>query len=204
MPRTVATPSKKAFTFHPLTPDRWDDLVHLFGGRGACGGCWCMTWRLSRAEFDANKGDKNKRAFKKLVQKQPPGILAYDGKDPVGWCAIAPREDYVRLAQHRTLKPIDDKPVWSITCLFVVKQYRRQKLSTALIDAAARWAKSQGARMVEGYPTEPGQTLPDPFIYTGVVASFERAGFTEAKRTSATRAIMRKALVRTPHHGSES
>jgi hypothetical protein len=27
----------------------------------------------------------------------PIGILAYDGRDPVGWCSIAPRETYGRL-----------------------------------------------------------------------------------------------------------
>ena len=153
-----------------------------------------MTWRLTRAEFDANKGDKNKRAFKKLVGSRPPGILAYDGDDPVGWCAIAPRQEYLRLEQHRTLKRIDDSPVWSITCLFLKKGYRRQGLSSALIDAAARWAKSQGASLVEGYPTEPGQNLPDPFIWTGVIVSFSRAGFKEVKRPSKTRAIMRRAI----------
>lgn len=153
-----------------------------------------MTWRLSRADFDANKGEKNKRALKKLVQKRPPGILAYDGAEPVGWCAIAPRADYCRLVTHRTLKPVDEQPVWSITCLFVKKGYRRRGLSSALIDAAAQWAGSQGATIVEAYPTEPGQTLPDPFIFSGIVSMFTRAGFEEVKRPSKTRAIVRRAI----------
>jgi GNAT superfamily N-acetyltransferase len=187
MPRAKArAPAKNsAITFHPLTPDRWPDLEALFGERGACGGCWCMTWRLTRTDFDANKGEKNKRAFKNLVQKRPPGILAYDDADAVGWCAIAPREDYLRPRNTSN---------WSITCLFVKKGYRRQRLSTALIEAASQWAKSQGATIIEAYPTEPGQDLPDPFIFTGVISSFTRAGFKEVKRPSKTRAIMRRKV----------
>jgi GNAT superfamily N-acetyltransferase len=197
MPTRVKA-SGKRFTYHAVTPDRWSDLETLFGERGACSGCWCMFWRLPRKDFDANKGEKNKRALKKLVANTPPGILAYDGPEPIGWCAVAPRTDYYRLVVHRTLKPLDEHPVWSITCLFVKKGYRRQGVSSALINAAAEWAKSQGATIVEGYPTEPGQTLPDPFIYTGIVSAFTRAGFKEAKRTSATRAIMRRTLESKP------
>ncbi|HWZ42231.1 MAG TPA: hypothetical protein VNW97_02085 [Candidatus Saccharimonadales bacterium] len=86
-------PSK--LTFHPLTPGRWPDLEALFGARGACGGCWCMAWRLSRSDFNKKKGAANKRALKKLASaKIAPGVLAYAGKEPAGWCAIAPREAY--------------------------------------------------------------------------------------------------------------
>src|SRR5512142_553404 len=99
---------------HPATADRWDDLVQLFGERGACGGCRCMAWRLSRSAFHANKGAKNKAALRKLVNSAvAPGVLAYvDGKS-AGWCAIAPREAYSALAKSRVLKPVDDKSVWS-------------------------------------------------------------------------------------------
>lgn len=184
-----------AIRFEALTPDRWKDLVLLFGERGACGGCWCMSWRLKRTDFVAGTGEKNKRAFKRLVDKNAPtGIVAYAGAEPIGWCSVAPREDFVRLEQHRTLRRIDDRPVWSIVCLFVAKHYRNQGISIALIKAAAEWAKSQGATLVEGYPTEPGKKLPDPFVWTGLSSAFRKAGFKEVARPARTRPIFRKSV----------
>ncbi|HPC11865.1 MAG TPA: GNAT family N-acetyltransferase, partial [candidate division Zixibacteria bacterium] len=94
---------QSALTFHPLTPERWGDFEALFGVRGACGGCWCMYWRLFRLAFSIGKGEGNRRAMQKLVRAgTEPGILAYDGERPVGWCAVAPREEYVRLTAART------------------------------------------------------------------------------------------------------
>src|SRR5437899_2356952 len=118
--------SRPKITFRPLTPERWPDLEKLFGERGACGGCWCMTWRLPRAEWEAAKGEGNKQAFRALVQDNAqPGVLAYSGDEPVGWCAVAPRAVYVRLKKSRVLAPVDDRPVWSISCLFIARPFRR-------------------------------------------------------------------------------
>ena len=97
-----------------------------------------MWWRLPRSEWTRDKGEKNKRAFRKIVDGgEPPGIIAYDKSAPVGWCALGPREVYSALARARSLKPIDDQPVWSITCFFIDKAHRRRGLSVALLEAAA-------------------------------------------------------------------
>jgi GNAT superfamily N-acetyltransferase len=179
--------------FHSLTPDRWDDLTFLFGPRGACSGCWCMSWRLSKADFDKKKGEPNKRAFKRIVDKgAPTGIIAYSDSEPIGWCSVAPRQDFIRLEEHRTLKRIDDLPVWSIVCLFVAKPFRQKGVSVVLLKAAAEWARTQGAQIVEGYPTEPGKKLPDPFVWTGLASAFRKAGFKEVARPARTRPIFRK------------
>ena len=180
-------------TFHPATPSRWDDLEALFGDRGACGGCWCMFWRLPRKEFDAGKGVQNRRALKRIVSAgQEPGIIAYAAKEPIGWCALAPRQVYVALERSRILKPVDDQPVWSVSCLFIKKPYRRQGISTQLLQAAIAFAASHGARIVEGYPIEPSmEKMPDPFLWHGIPSAFVKAGFTEVERRSRTRPIMR-------------
>ena len=179
--------------FQAATASRWADLEDLFGERGACGGCWCMFWRVPRKEFDAGKGTRNKRALKNIVTTgQKPGIIAYIGKEPIGWCAIAPREHYVALERSRILKPIDDKPVWSVSCLFVKKLYRRKGISAQLLRAAVGFAASQGAVIVEGYPVEPTmEKMPDPFLWHGVHSAFKAAGFKEALRRSKSRPIMR-------------
>jgi GNAT superfamily N-acetyltransferase len=180
----------------PATADRWPDVVALFGPRGACGGCWCMYWRTTRSEFETLKGDGNRRRLKKLVAADPPpGVLAYLDDEPVGWCAIAPREAYESLARSRILKPVDDKPVWSITCLFVDKRHRRRGLSVRLIRGAVDLARDHGARLVEAYPIEPKKNeMPDVFAFVGLASAFTRAGFKEITRRSPTRPIMRRAL----------
>ena len=178
--------------FYPLTADRWSDLERLFGERGACGGCWCMTWRLSRSQFEAQKGGINRRSFRKIVEKSPPGILAYRGGEPVGWCAVAPREEYPVLERSRVLKSVDSQPVWSITCLFVAKPFRRSGMSVALLKAAKEFAREQGATLLEGYPVEPYDgDMPAAFAWTGLVSAFRKAGFKEVARRSRTRPIMR-------------
>lgn len=184
---------KREFNFHPLTRSRWNDFEKLFGQRGACGGCWCMSWRLQSSEFRKGKGDKNKRAMQKIVcSGEVPGIIAYFGKEPVGWCSIAPREKFVSLERSRVLARIDDEPVWSISCFFVAKPYRRMGLSSKLIKAAADYAKKKGAGIVEGYPNELSKgVLPDPFVWTGIASAFRKAKFKEVLRRSKTRPIMR-------------
>jgi GNAT superfamily N-acetyltransferase len=182
-------------TFHPLTPGRWQDLEALFGANGACGGCWCMWWRLKRAEFEKGKGAGNRRAFQKLVAAGgAPGLLAYDGARPVGWVAAAPREEFVRLEGSKLLAKVDAQPVWSIVCLFIARPYRRRGLMARLLRAAAEHARAHGATLVEGYPVEPAKRTGDAFVYTGIASSFREAGFVEVARRSPTRPIMRMAL----------
>ena len=182
-------------TFRPLTLETWPDVEALFGPRGACGGCWCMAYRLRHADYVAGKGIRNKRRLKRLAASgRPPGVLAYHGNRPVGWCAIAPRVDYQALARSRVLAPVDDEPVWSITCFFIDKAYRRRGVSAALATAATRLARRLGARIVEAYPVDPGKRLPDAFAWTGLPSTLRDAGFVEVARRSRARPIMRRRL----------
>ena len=62
-------------TFKPVTKELWTDLQALFGERGACGGCWCMLWRLTRKEFEARKGEGNRLALKAIVDSGEVPVL---------------------------------------------------------------------------------------------------------------------------------
>jgi GNAT superfamily N-acetyltransferase len=184
-----------ALAIHPLTPDRWPDLVRLFGPRGACAGCWCMWWRLDRAAWNAGKGPGNRRALERTVRSgRVPGLLAYEGGAPVGWVAVEPREAYPRLARSRILARADDAPVWSITCFFVARERRSRGLTRVLIEAAARHARASGASLLEAYPVEPRRGLADASVYTGAASTFRALGFHEVARRSAARPIVRRAL----------
>ncbi|MEW5764579.1 MAG: GNAT family N-acetyltransferase [Acidobacteriota bacterium] len=193
-----ANPAPKTLEIHPLTPDRWADFESLFGMRGACGGCWCMWWRRTRADFLAGKGEGNRGAMRALVESgEVPGLLAYSAGRPVGWVSLGPRAQFTRLARSRTLAPVDDRAVWSVVCFFVAKDARGRGVAGALLRAAADFALARGARILEGYPTDdPPKPLPAPFVYTGVTSLFVKAGFREAARRSPSRPVMRLDLGR--------
>lgn len=176
-----------------LDSAHWQDFMELFGERGACGGCWCMSWRLKKADFEANKGAQNKEAMRQLVDHgEPVGVLLYIDGEPVGWCAAAPRGKFIRLNQSRVLKQIDSLPVWSITCLFVAKKHRRQGVSFALIKSAIAWCRLSGATVIEAYPSAPYKLNdPDAFLWTGIPSVFEKAGFRHEPTPSKRKRYMR-------------
>lgn len=182
--------------FQPVTPERWQDLETLFGKRGAYGNCWCMWWRMPRSQFDKQTGQAKKQALNAIVTSdEVPGILAYAHGQPIAWCSVAPREAFPVLERSRTLKRVDDKPVWSVVCFFVAKPFRRQGLMVRLLQATVAYAKEHGAQIVEGYPVEPKHTnLPDVSSFTGISSAFAEAGFVEVLRRSEKRPIMRYFL----------
>ncbi len=192
--KNEADASGGQFACQPLTPARWGDFAELFGGRGACGGCWCMSWRLARREFNAGKGEGNRLAMKALVESGTvPGLLGYLEGRPVGWCSLGPREQFPALARSRVLAPVDGQPCWSVSCLFVHRAYRNKGIATLLIGAAVDYARGKGVRFLEGYPVEPwaGKPIPAAFAWTGVPKAFLANGFVEAARRSPTRPVMR-------------
>jgi GNAT superfamily N-acetyltransferase len=185
----------KKLTIKPLTPKTWDDFVTLFGSTGACGGCWCMWWRLTRTQYEKQKGTGNKRAIRKMIDSGIiPGILAYLNDEPFAWCSIGPREEYTLLERSRVLKRVDDRAVWSIVCFFIKRGYRRRGYLELLIKAALRFAKKKGAKIVEAYPISPKKETADVFVYTGLYSSFKKTGFVEITRRSETRPIMRYSI----------
>jgi len=181
------------FTVKPLTIDDWDDLEKLFGKNGASGGCWCMWWRLTRAEFRKHKGEGNRKALQAIIAAgMPPGIIAYDEDIPVGWCSVAPREQFPRLDASPILKKVDETHVWSVICFFVASGHRNSGLSVKLLQAAVEYVRKQDGLVVEGYPHAIGhEKKPAPSVYTGLHSAFLKAGFKEIVRRSDRRPIMR-------------
>ncbi|MCJ2531306.1 MAG: GNAT family N-acetyltransferase [Candidatus Thermoplasmatota archaeon] len=181
------------FEYRPLTPGLWEDLETLFGKSGAWGGCWCMWWRLSAAEFEKQRGAQNKSTMRDIVdENRVPGILLYKEGTPVGWCSIAPRDEFPRLNRSPLLKPVDEEPVLSIVCFYVARAFRRQGITGKLLEAALAYAREQGAQIVEGYPLDTDRKdYPAPSAWTGFLPTFEAAGFNEVLRRKVTRPIVR-------------
>jgi len=182
--------------FRPLTIDRWDDLERLFGPRGAHSGCWCMWWRCSRREFEKNGNRGNRAAFRQLVEQGiPTGILAYSAEEPVGWCSVAPRGTYPSLLRSRTLRPVDERPAWSIVCFFVARQWRGKGIAKALARAAIEHVREHGGDLIEAYPTNPrGRRLAAVSSYMGTPEILAPAGFRECARPSEARIVMRRGI----------
>ncbi|MGH7946483.1 MAG: GNAT family N-acetyltransferase, partial [Opitutaceae bacterium] len=165
-----------------LTPALWPAMETLFGPRGACGGCWCMYWRLEKGKhWDDLKGAPARRRMKALViARKAQGALAFAGDDPVGWCAYGPRLDFARLDRARTLACTNAKRVWSLPCFFIKPGWRDKGVATALLRHAVKSLRQRGAEIAEGYPVNLKRSdlrLPNAFAWTGIRALFEAAGF---------------------------
>ncbi|HZH44466.1 MAG TPA: GNAT family N-acetyltransferase [Lysobacter sp.] len=166
----------------PLHRDDWPAIERLFGANGACGGCWCMWWRVPMGgkTWDAAKGEPNRRAFRRLVESgEASGVLAFAGEQPAGWCAIAPRAQFPRVDRSRALAREWPAGTWSLNCLFVPTRWRGRGVGRALVNAAIALARSRGAREIEAYPqaVAPGTRQAGAFVWTGVPSMFERHGF---------------------------
>ena len=181
-------------TFEPLTKKNWNNFVQLFGDNGACGNCWCMYYRLRKSDFLEGKvTDGNKEAMKEIVwEDKPAGILGlYEGQ-AIAWCAFAPREDFIKLEKSRVHKRIDNEAVWSIPCFFINKNFRKHGISVELLKGVIRYARENGIKIIEAYPTIPTtEKLPDSFAWIGLYKSFERAGFEIVDQTSKNRPMVR-------------
>jgi ribosomal protein S18 acetylase RimI-like enzyme len=180
-----------AFEAHPVTKERWGDLVELFD-RPIVRTCFCMYYRKAG---DTGAGDKNRRAMKALVDGGTvPGLIGYQDGVPVAWVSLGPREDYGRLQRSPIMKPVDDRPVWSIVCFFVDRDARGRGLAARMLRAAVDYARSQGARLLEAYPVDKGVRSHPDNMFFGAKSMYDRAGFKEVARRKSTRPVVRRAL----------
>ena len=176
----------------PLTPDLWPALEDLFGDLGAWNGCWCMYWRIG-STYQKQARERNRAAFREVVKRgPPPGLIAFEGNVAVGWCQVTPRNALPWLDRVWRLKRVDDLPVWSISCLYVRKGYRKRGITSALIAAAVKAAKSAEAPALEAYPLD--TELTPSASGTGYASTFARASFETVARHTPPRPIMRRNL----------
>ncbi len=180
----------------PLEAAQWEDFERLMRTSRTCSTCWCMWWRMTRRDFRRATGDSRYEAMRgRVASGDVPGVLAYRGDEPVGWCSVAPRQSFPGLESSPSLRPRDDRPAWAITCFYVAPAWRRRGVMRALLDAAVEHARAGGATLVEGYPVERRDgRMPSGDAYTGLVRVFEEAGFVPLVRATPRRWVMRRGV----------
>ncbi|WP_114972052.1 GNAT family N-acetyltransferase [Rhodoferax ferrireducens] len=185
-------------TVLPLTPARWPDLETLFHAKGCseARGCWCMCYRHSGSRGPLPAGTTQAQAsrseLKALVDSsRPPGLIGYQGKLPVGWVSLGPREDFAKLKRSPVMKAVDDQPVWSLVCFVVPLQYRGQGVARALLDGAMAYAKKRGVKLLEAYPVDKPGRSKDDLMWFGAKSMYDAAGFQEVARRKPQRPVVR-------------
>ena len=193
-------------TVVPANEASWEDIQAVFGTAGDPARCWCQRYKMQPGESWHSVGAEE-LAFRLRTQTdcgQPrsdttSGLIAYLDGEPVGWCAVEPRNAYPRLLL-KTRVPWEgrdedksDGSVWAVTCFVTRKGFRRRGVSRALARAAVDHARDRGARALEGYPmiTGAGETLMPVEVHVGARSAFEDAGFTEVGHPSLRRVVMR-------------
>lgn len=180
------------FEFRPVTRESLPDLARFSLQHGKFRYCSCMRWRMTSSEYHRSTKEDRVAALEHLVRKGVPvGILAHHGGEPVAWCSVAPRETYAALERYRGLPRIDAAPVWAVVCFFLDRGVRGQGLGTGLLRAAVEYARSSGAKIVEGYPVEPGPRL---YTYMGAPSAFKKTGFHDVTPAGQARRVMRIIL----------
>ena len=176
-------PSETELEITPLTADRIPDLAGLFA-TGDPRWCWCMYFRARGRDWSNSSPAANRAELERLAPDADstggvaPGLVAYRGGTAIGWVSLGPREDYERLAFSKLLRPIDERPVWSIVCFVVAARQRGQGVASALLRAAIDYARGHGARTLEGYPLHESRgRVSGSAASVGTQGMFERAGF---------------------------
>jgi GNAT superfamily N-acetyltransferase len=199
--------TRSSIDVRPVGLEQWPHLADFFGPSGAYSGCWCTYWRRTTADFDAGCRDGargNRAVLQRLTaQGRVPGLLGYDGEQPVGWVSVSPRPEFGRVLRSPTLKPRDgdrgdagDEDVWAVVCFWVPRGRRGAGVASALLAGAVDHARAAGARVLEGYPVDPAARAPAAELYTGTLSMFRRAGFTRVPSATASgrRTVVRLEL----------
>ena len=197
--------TKAAPSLHIVSANNADfeDLQTIFGTRGQGSRCQCQRYKLKPGEAFVSF-PLEERAHRLRVQTDcghpdsdtTSGLVAFSDREPVGWCAVEPRPEYVGLFSNGRVpwagrsEHKEDSSMWALTCLFTRVGFRRQGVSRALAVAAVAFARGRGARAIEGYPMVTTNVIEEE-LHVGTLGTFVAAGFTEVSRPTIRRAVMR-------------
>ena len=176
-------------TSRPLIPERFPDMVEVFGERGVARNCFCMYWRTPKGGFEDQR-DNRDRFADVARDERPPGLIGYVEDSPVGWVQVGPRDEFPAIDRSRLLRPVDNVETWSINCFVVRAGHRKRGVGAGLLAGAIQFAKDQGAAVIEAYPVD-GPRRSSVDYFTGTLSMFDEHGFVELIRRNDSRPIVR-------------
>jgi GNAT superfamily N-acetyltransferase len=189
----------------PANEASCEDLLAVFGDRGSSATCFCQRYKLQPREAFSSvpRAERRDRLLAQAACGDPAanatsGLVAYLGREPVGWCAVEPRPAYFGLARVYRVpwegrhEDRADESVLSVTCVLVRAGFRGRGIAYELASAAIEHARSRGARALEAYPyrSEVGEVTWDE-IHPGTESIFTVAGMREVTRPGKRRVVMR-------------
>lgn len=188
----------------PANKASWDDLRAIFGTRGEPAHCQCQGYKIRDMDWASVPAEERAHRLREQTDCGRPrsrttsGLVAYRGGEPVGWCAVEPRTAYLRLLRTRVpwagrAEDRTDDGVWAVTCFVTRVGFRRQRVSYALAAQTVEFARSRGARAIEGYPmiTQPDKEITWGELHVGSRSIFAAAGFKEVSKPTLRRVVMR-------------
>ena len=191
------------FVVRPATAERWDDVVHVFESGAIANRCWCQWVRKTQRQAHEDGPEGNRESLRLLVDDgETPGLVAYSGGEPVGWCSVGPKGSFGRLGRSQALTPTDADPspegTWATLCFYVVPGHRGEGVARALLRGAVAYAQQMGAAAYEAYPVRTtGQKVNNESAYPGTDLMVADEGFREVASVASGRSsqiIMRKLL----------
>ncbi|MFN3548955.1 MAG: GNAT family N-acetyltransferase [Mesorhizobium sp.] len=185
----------------PLTIELWPALEDLFGPQGACYGCWCTYFRLPPARRRAGTRETNKAHLLNRVEAgPPPGLIAFENGVPTGWIQIGPRADVPEWNNARRVSALldgegaRDPANWAVSCFFIRSKARGRGLSHRLVDAGIRFARDNGARILDACPIDEAKQSKSVGLFVGSTRVFAAAGFRQVALRKPGRPLMRLDL----------
>jgi GNAT superfamily N-acetyltransferase len=173
--------------FKPVTAETAADFETLFGRKGGPKWCWCMAFRATPDEIRNSKSpERRKQILGRVKDGVPIGLLAYENDEPVAWVSVAPKDTFQKLGGAE-----DTEGVWSLTCLYVPRDRRRQGLATALVEGAVSHVRKHKGRLLEAYPVDADSPS---YRHMGFVPTFEKQGFKPAGMAGSRRHVMQLSL----------
>lgn len=177
----------------PATADRWPDVVTVFGRqRRGADACWCQRFR------QPTETDRRAELRREIETAEiPVGLVAYAENAPVGWTRVVPRSTLPGVSANRALQRLlpEDPSAWWLSCFVVRPDQRGEGIGIDLLRAAAEWARSHGASVLDGHPVDTALLtgrVSASAVFTGTVSMFRAAGFTELGRSYPSRPVMRR------------
>jgi GNAT superfamily N-acetyltransferase len=190
------TATNADLTIVPANEASWDDLQTIVGKRGGAARCYCQRFKLARGEYFAGFPAEERAHRLREQTDRTSGLVAYQDGEPVGWCAVEPRPAYgglvrnIRIPWEGRDEDKTDETVWAVTCILTRAGFRKRGIGRALVAAAVEFARSRGARALEGYPINTKDVITEELL-VGTVRMFADAGFAEVSHPTLRRVVMR-------------